>query len=522
MLFNSTEFLLFFPLVLLLYFIVPKKARLYVLFLACFVFYASWEMKYVLLMTVAGAVTFFFGLAIDGQNVALRKLNKKEALAEEEIPGIGQKLKNIEKKKKGLLITCLVLCIGVLAVFKYCNFFLDTISSVISHFIPGWSLPQLSWTMPVGISFFTFQAMGYLMDVYRGKSRAEDNFFRHLVFLFFFPLVTSGPIERSDNLLLQLKKVEKLKLWNVERIFNGAVVMLWGYFIKLVIADRLATIVASTLSHEQIWQVGGTELLLGILAFSVQIYCDFAGYSTMAVGAAQIMGFTVIENFNAPYFSCTIKEFWRRWHISLSTWFRDYLYIPLGGNRKGKARKYLNLMIVFLVSGFWHGAGWTYLIWGALHGAYQIIGDLTAPLKKSLLEKWQVKTDSLSYRLTKMGITFVLVNFAWIFFRAESLSDAWNIISRLFTQWDPWTLTGGVIYRLGLSTQEINILFVGLLVLLLVDLTLYRKKQRIDVFLQQQTLPFRWGVVIFLLIYVLVFGLYGPTFDAQNFIYAQF
>ena len=519
MLFNSNLFFLFFPVVCLLFFCVPKKWRIYILLIANYIFYACWDAKYTPVILLVTIVTYFCGLIIGKNRSRIKKLAKTE---EETGQPQQEKQASLQKKMKAGLVLCLLINLGILFVFKYFNFFIDNIQAILSALHLSWTLPQSSLALPMGISFFTFQAIGYLVDVYRGKTKAEGDFVTFAAFLSFFPINASGPIERSDNLLRQMKQIDQIPRFDIRRIFNGLVVMLWGYFLKLVIADRVCQIADATLSHDAAWQSGAMALLFGILAFSVQIYCDFSSYSTIALGASQVLGFSVIDNFDTPYFSGSIKEFWRRWHISLSTWFRDYLYIPLGGNRKGKWRKYLNLMIVFLVSGLWHGASWTYLIWGFLHGIYQIIGDLTRPHRKKLYDKWQVKTDTLSWRLLQMGTTFTLVNFAWIFFRAESLSDALTIISRLFLKFDPWNLTKGLVYQLGLSTQEVNILFVALLVLLLVDLVRFVKKQRIDVFLQQQVLPFRWGVLLFLLIYLLVFGLYGPAFDAQGFIYSQF
>lgn len=518
MLFNSTEFILFFPMVILIYFFAPNKARTYILLIASYIFYMGWSAKYALLIATSTIVTYLSGYLID-------KVMAKESLLDADSLEEAARLKKQDSHKntKQLIVAiCFMVNLFILFIFKYLNFFVDNISSLLSLFHITVTEPQINLMLPVGISFYTFQALSYTVDVYRGDIKAEKNFFRYALFVSFFPQLVAGPIERSGNLLKQIDHVDEIEVWNFNRIMNGLTVMLWGYFMKMVIADRISKLADFALSHDNIWMNDSMVLLIGVLAFSIQIYCDFASYSTIAIGAAEVMGFSLMENFNTPYFAISIKDFWSRWHISLSTWFRDYLYIPLGGNRKGKARKYLNLLIVFLVSGLWHGASWTFVIWGLIHAVYQIIGDLTAKPKSALMKKMNVRTDSGSYKLVQMGITYTLVNFAWIFFRAESIGDAFTIISRIFTQFDPWSLMNGVIYKMGLSTQEMNILFVALIVMILVDAVKYKKHERLDQFLQRQFLPVRWGVLLFLLIFVLVFGSYGPAFNAQDFIYFQF
>lgn len=523
MLFNSTEFILFFPIVLILYFLAPKKMRLYILLVASYIFYMGWNAKYALLIAFSTFATYISGLIIDKVNTKKAALLPADASETENVSAeVTKKLRKLDQGKKAALIGCLVINLAILFLFKYFDFFLDNINSILSVFNITVIENKFSLILPVGISFYTFQALSYTLDVYRGDIPVQKNFVRYALFVSFFPQLVAGPIERSGNLLNQINNIHNIKLYDIKRITNGLIVMLWGFFLKMVIADRISTLADFALSHSKVWSADSMVLLIGIVAFSLQIYCDFSSYSTIAIGAAEVMGFSLMENFRTPYFSTSIKEFWNRWHISLSTWFRDYLYIPLGGNRKGTARKYLNLLIVFLVSGLWHGANWTFVIWGLIHAIYQIIGDITAKPKAALMKKMNVKTESVSYKLMKMGITFTLVNFAWIFFRAESLGDAFTIISRIFTQFDPWSLTNGIIYKMGLSTQEMNILIVALIVMIIVDLIRYTKNQRIDEFLNNQILPFRWGVLIFLLIFILVFGIYGPKFDAQNFIYFQF
>lgn len=258
------------------------------------------------------------------------------------------------------------------------------------------------------------------------------------------------------------------------------------------------------------------------VGFAIQIYCDFGSYSMIAIGAAKVMGFQLMENFNTPYFAVGIRDFWGRWHISLSTWFRDYLYIPLGGNRRGKFRKAVNIMIVFLTSGLWHGADWSFVLWGGIHGFYQVIEDVTEKFRNKLWKSMNVKTDCFSWKFLQMAVTFVLVVFAWIFFRADSIRDALGVIKRIVICQTPWVLLDGEIYNLGLDRIEMNILIVSLVILFLVDLVRYLKKQTLDVFLMSQNLWFEWFAVIGLIVMIFIFGEYGPAFDPQQFIYFQF
>ena len=242
------------------------------------------------------------------------------------------------------------------------------------------------------------------------------------MFVSFFPQLVAGPIERSKNLLSQMKSIEKIKLWNARRIASGAILMVWGFFMKMVIADRVALLIDTVFDNYRMY--GSTELIIAAIGFTIQIYCDFGSYSSIAIGTAKIMGFELMENFNTPYFARNIRDFWSRWHISLSSWFKDYLYIPLGGNRRGQLRKAVNIMIVFLVSGLWHGANWSFVVWGGIHGLYQVIADLLKTSKTKIREKMNIRTDCISWKLLQTVVTFGLVVFAWIFFRADTITDA--------------------------------------------------------------------------------------------------
>lgn len=500
MLFNSYDFMLFFPIVVLIYFFIPSKLRYIWLLLASYYFYMGWNSRYAILIALSTVITYLSGMLLD-------KINQKES-------------KNDKLYKKMVVAGSFISNLGILVFFKYSDFLLQNLNSILS--IAGIKIIEKPFDilLPVGISFYTFQALSYTMDVYRGELKAEKNILKYALFVSFFPQLVAGPIERSKNLLKQVSHIAELQLWDYERITCGMILMLWGFFLKMVIADRAAIIVDQV--YDLYWVYGGVELIFATFLFAVQIYCDFGSYSLIAIGAAKIMGFELMENFNTPYFARSIQEFWRRWHISLSTWFRDYLYIPIGGSRCSRLMKYRNILIVFLTSGLWHGASWSFLAWGGVHGFYQIISDLLKPLKEKIIDKAQVKVQSFSYKLGQVIITFILVDFAWIFFRMNSLKNSLHFISRIITKWNPWAFFDQSLYTLGLNQQEMKILFVSVLFLFLVDLVRYKYQKTIDVFLKEQCMWFRWGIILTIFCFILVFGIYGPAFDAKQFIYFQF
>ncbi|MCI8710630.1 MAG: MBOAT family protein [Dorea sp.] len=492
MIFNSIDFMLFFPMVIVVYFFIPKRIRYIWLLIASYYFYMCWNIKYAFLIALSTVITYISGLFIEKYFF----------------------------RKKLILIFSLVSNLSILFVFKYFQFLLQNINHLRDIIGIAPMEKSLDLLLPVGISFYTFQALGYSIDVYRGDVKAEKNLLKYALFVSFFPQLVAGPIERSKNLLTQVNCVEYFRLWNYERITNGAVIMLWGFFQKMVIADRAAILVDKV--YGEYWIYGTIELIFATILFAFQIYCDFSGYSMIAVGAARIMGFELMENFNAPYYSKSIKEFWRRWHISLSSWFRDYIYIPLGGNRVSRLKGYGNLMVTFLISGLWHGANWSYVAWGGVHGVYQIVGSLVAPIRDRLESRLSMKKESMSYKLGQVIVTFILVDFAWIFFRADRFLDSISIISQIFTRWNPWILFDGSLYSLGLDIAEMHILVVSILMLLLVDMVRYRTGKIITEYLKEQCLWFRWLTIIALFWGVTIYGVYGSGFSAVSFIYFQF
>lgn len=338
--FNSIDFMCFFPIVLAVYFIIPGKVRTIWLLLASYYFYMSWNPQYALLIAGSTIITYISGILLEKYNNA----------------------NSGKYNRKIVLWSCLIINLSILAVFKYADFAIESINCFLKMLHISVISRRFDIVLPVGISFYTFQALGYIVDVYRGGITAEKKLSRYALFVSFFPQLVAGPIERSKNLLAQMRDIENMKLWNEKRVSSGAILMVWGFFMKMVIADRVAILVNTVFDNYRM--LGSTELILAAIGFSIQIYCDFNSYSLIAIGASRIMGFELMDNFNAPYLAKSIRDFWGRWHISLSTWFKDYLYIPLGGNRKGRLYKAINLMIVFLISGLWHGAEWSFVMWG--------------------------------------------------------------------------------------------------------------------------------------------------------------
>lgn len=471
MLFTSFAFLLFFPTVCVLYYLIPYCYRWVFLLLTSYYFYINWQPVYTLLLVATTGITYVCA----------------QGIAREGVSG---------KAKKQLLALGCVVPLAFLFIFKYYNFLNGTVFAALDSVGLRWPLPELKLLLPIGISFYTFMAVGYLIDVYRGVVKAERNFGLYALFIAFFPQVTSGPIGRATALLPQLKKPEHLCHYNV---MEGLKQMVWGYFMKLCVADRLAIYV--DVAYGNFEHHNGTTLLLASFFYSIQIYCDFAGYSLIAIGAARIMGIQLMENFRRPYFAHNIKEFWSRWHISLSTWFRDYIYIPLGGNRVSQFRYMSNLLITFLVSGLWHGTSWTFIVWGGLHGLFQIVENFW---RKFVSVRMQDKL-----RMSGFGqilLTFVIVNFAWIFFRAPDIETAVSIIGRIFTS-------------SGMPFVDFPVFSMGLLSLSL----LFIKEVQDELGRGIRLLHSRcWLIshlsVVAMVVFILLFG----VFDGGQFIYFQF
>lgn len=498
MLFNSVEFIIFFPIVVLLYYIIPRRVKYLWLLAASYYFYMCWNAKYALLLLFSTAVTWLSGLFIEAIKQRISAPGKQA------------------RCKRLVVAVSFVLNLAILFFFKYSNFAANIVTWLFAHLHIALPVYRFDVLLPVGISFYTFQALSYTMDVYRGDIYAEKNFFRYALFVSFFPQLVAGPIERSKNLLRQLAVP---KPFDFDAARDGLLLMLWGYFLKIVLADRIAIFVDTVYGNFTTYT--GWYLVVATILFAVQIYCDFAGYSTIAMGAAKILGIRLMENFNAPYLSTSVAEFWKHWHISLTSWFRDYLYIPLGGNRKGWLRKQLNRMIVFLVSGLWHGASFSFVVWGGLNGLYQVLGDLTAPLRDRAVRVLGLRRDSFGHRLLQTAVTFVLVDLSWVFFRADRFLDALQILKNMATVHNPWILFDGSLYTCGLDSKNFALMLICIGILLFADVC---KKRGVCIrqAVARQDYWFRCLFFAFSVCAILTFGIWGPGYNAAGFIYFQF
>ena len=475
MLFNSIDFLVFLPLVFILYwFIVHKSISLQNLFIliASYVFYAWWDYRFLSLIMLSTIVDFF----------------------------VANKLSYVQHKKHRKLLLLISLCfnLGLLGFFKYYNFFID--SWVDAWHALGVSMESstLKIILPVGISFYTFQTLSYTIDVYRGKLKPTSNFIQFAAFVSFFPQLVAGPIERASNLLPQ---------FNTKRIFNsdfalsGFYLIIWGLFKKIVVADNCAFFVNQIFDNAA--NHSALELFFGALLFGFQIYGDFSGYSDIAIGVARLFGFSLMTNFSFPYFSRDIAEFWRRWHISLSTWFRDYLYIPLGGSRGNRWFQIRNVLIVFLVSGFWHGANWTFIVWGAIHGL------LFLPLLLGGKNRVHIDSTKITIRqVPKIIVTFILVTLAWVFFRADSIVIAFDFIKEMFS----FNNASMAVFLKSSKTLLFSVIIVTSICILLLFEFLAVQKNKKEVTLSLYS-------AIFMLIVIVFMGVFK---NQQDFIYFQF
>jgi D-alanyl-lipoteichoic acid acyltransferase DltB (MBOAT superfamily) len=478
MFFNSIEFAVFFPVVVALYLLTPQRFRWMLLLAASYYFYAAWKAEYLILIIASTMIDYV--VALQMEKTASRK------------------------GRRSWLIVSLASNLGILFSFKYFNFFNSSVREVFDYFNIFYDVPAFQVLLPVGISFYTFQTLSYTIDVYRGERPAERHLGIFALYVAFFPQLVAGPIERSTRLLPQFFKKVDL---TYDHTIDGLRLMLWGFFKKLVIADRIGAYV--DLVYNNPGDQTGLTVLIATYFFAFQIFCDFSGYSDIAIGAARILGYDLMDNFKRPYFSKSIAEFWRRWHISLSTWFRDYLYIPLGGNRVVKWRWHYNLFVVFLISGLWHGANWTFVVWGGLHGLYMIVGVTTLDWRNRLWNKSGLSRTVR--RWVAVFTTFHLVTFSWIFFRASSIGDAFLLIRRIPFIPDLHVLVGNF------GAYEMLLSVVGICVLETVHL-LERKR---DFRRQLDRLPalVRWGLYYAFSMSILLFGVINQK---QAFIYFQF
>jgi len=481
MLFNSLAFFLFFPIVTVLYFMLPHRFRWLHLLLSSCVFYMAFIPVYILILFFTIVIDYIAGLVIEHAEGRKRKL---------------------------FLVLSLVSNIGVLAVFKYYNFFAGNLNSLLAS--ADRSLPLLSIALPIGLSFHTFQAMSYTIEVYRGNHKAERHFGIYALYVMFYPQLVAGPIERPQNLLYQFRQP---KQFDYDSVVNGLKLMLWGFFKKIVIADRLAIITDPIFKDPR--HHNHLDILVAAFFFSFQIFCDFSGYSDIAIGAARVMGFRLMKNFDRPYHAKSIADFWKRWHISLSTWFRDYLYISLGGNRVSIPRWYFNILIVFLLSGFWHGANWTFIAWGALHGFYILFARATQGIRKKANDLSGISRIPWLHSFSQVALTFVLVMLAWIFFRAANIGDAIYMLQQI-------PAAAGDVFNAVFRQGPLDVksswgpAFLAIAVLEAVHLV--QRKNNVLSLINGASVYVRWMVYYAVILAIVFFGI----FENRQFIYFQF
>lgn len=479
MLFNSLQFAIFLPFVVALYYLLPHRARLPMLLVASCIFYMAFIPAYILILFVTILIDYVAGLRIERVHGASRR---------------------------AWLIGSIISTCAVLFVFKYFDFFTGNFVGLANLF--GWyiSKPLLKIILPIGLSFHTFQSLSYVIEVYRGKQRAESDFITYATYVMFFPQLVAGPIERPQNLLHQFKEVHP---FDSERITSGLKRMAWGFFKKLVVADRLALYVNDVYAAPQ--NFNGLQLSIATFFFAYQIYCDFSGYSDIAIGAARILGFRLMENFNTPYHSRSISEFWHRWHISLSTWFRDYLYIPLGGSRVNQLRWCSNILVTFAVSGLWHGANWTYVVWGALNGVYILAGHATSGLRGRAFAAIGLAEGNRLRDAISIASTFTLVCAAWVIFRARNLGDAGYILTHFWRNWDFGSIKTEQFLLRQMPVAVGSILFLELVQIL-------NGRVRLAGLAAKAPIVPRWAIYGSFVFAVILFG----VFRNSQFIYFQF
>lgn len=472
MIFNSFNFIVLFPIIFLLYYIIParyNRGRNLYLLLVSYLLYLQWKPVHALILIGVTVITYFAALKVEKSD-----------------------------KPKRVMTIGILLALLPLTFFKYFDFISQIVSDALSAVGLNFQLTGLNWAIPIGISFFTFQAAGYLWDVYYKREKAEHDFLTYALFVSFFPSILSGPINKASHLIPQLKTIRPY--FDYDKAVKGLKILLWGMFMKVVVADRVGLYVDTVLPYYT--NYSGSTCLLASALYAIQIYADFAGYSLMAIGVGKVLGFELTENFRRPYFAVSITDFWHRWHISLSTWLKDYVYIPLGGSRCSKVRNYWNIFVTFLVSGIWHGANWTFIIWGCIHGVLQII--------EKMLGQQKCNYGALG-KTVKICITFILVVFAWIFFRMPTLGDACGVVARIFD----FSLSKKIFLDSSITTNFL--IFSGVAVLVFKDVIDEFFSSHLKLFENKITIV-RWATYVLVMVAILLTGVFG----ADQFIYANF
>ena len=467
--FLTLTFAVFFILSVICYYTMPRKKRWVVLLLSSILFYV-WSVPYLIFYLLFSAVTTFL---------------------------YGKWAERHKKHGKGILALVVCANLAVLLTVKFAP------------------LAGVSVMAPMGISFYTLQVIAYCVDVYKGKTEAQSNFLKYFLFVSFFPQILQGPIPRYEQLKGQLFEGHGFDYRTVKFGFQ---LILWGMFLKMVIADRAAIFVNAVFPEYHLYE--GAVLAVAAVLYSIQLYTDFLGCVCIAMGAAEVYGIRLQTNFQRPYLAVSVKDFWRRWHISLSSWLRDYVYIPLGGNRKGKLRRYGNLMLTFLVSGIWHGLGLQYIFWGLMQGGYQAAGEILEPVRSKLRKVLKIDEKSGFCVLWKRFCTFILITISWVVFRSANLRAGLSMLKRIVTDITPWVLFDGTLYEFGIERQ--NFIALLLCIVLLAVIEHWQEKGNIREMLSQQHIIVRWSIYLAAIALVAVLGVYGPGYSATQFLYGKF
>ncbi len=485
MLFNSLDFIGFIIIVIPLFFIIPHRFRWVLLLAASYFFYMCWNVGYIALILFTTTVNYAMGRLMGNAKT--------------------------QRARKTYLLIGLIASLAVLFGFKYLNFVITIVNGALQLVRADFALTPLNILLPVGISFFTLQTLSYTIDVYWKRTPAEKHFGIFALYVSFFPQLVAGPIERSEHLLPQFYEKQT---FDPDRFRTGIYKMLGGFFMKMVVADRLAINVNAVYSAPELFS--GLTIVVATLCFALQIYCDFAGYSLIAIGTAEILGFRLMQNFKSPYLATNIQQFWSRWHISLTTWLRDYIYIPLGGNRKGPARQYVNILLVFAISGLWHGASFAFIVWGVLHALYQIIERLTRPLVIPLVTHQNKGIRGISLTMSYI-ITLTSVVLAWVFFRSATLSQSLLVFKQMFTV-SAAPLTPSTIFT-GFDLQDRVVAFIAVFILIIAEI--FNQKKPLVAWLEERPLALRHAAIVLAIMVIIIFGIYGDNVVNQ-FIYFQF
>ena len=462
-------FAVFFIISVICYYAVPKKLRWGVLLLSSIIFYV-WSVPYLIGYLLFSAVTTYF---------------------------YGTWTEKHKEHGKVLLALVILANLAVLLTVKFAP------------------VAGISILAPMGISFYTLQVIAYCVDVYKGKAEAQSNFFKYLLFVSFFPQILQGPIPRYNQLKEQLFEGHT---FDYKTVKFGFQLILWGMFLKMVIADRAAIFVNAVFPEYHLYE--GTVLAVAAVLYSIQLYTDFLGCVCIAMGAAEVYGIKLQTNFERPYMAVSIKDFWRRWHISLSSWLRDYVYISLGGKRKGKLRRYINLMLTFLVSGIWHGSGLQYIFWGLMQGGYQVAGEILQPVRKKVRNVLKIDENSGFYVLWQRACTFVLITSSWVIFRSANLRAGLSMLKRIVTDITPWVLFDGTLYEFGIEARSFMALILCIVLVMVIEH--FQEKGNIREMLSQQHIIVRWSIYLGAIALVAVLGVYGPGYSATQFLYGQF